>query len=181
MLQTATKATEAPWRWFRQDPALAQAMQTVLLTGEGGDIIAAMRAMNPQGVIETVGIAFGELCEESSLAYKAARRRADQWGMWQLVLGITTVGVIVASMVASLSGLPVAATSAAAVSFVTGSAAMWFDKKVDDNRKEAEARFQDMVRYCTQNKLIMQVGAALNGLDPEQQETLIALVLGIRL
>ena len=181
MLQTTTKVSETPWRWFRQDPALAQAMQTVLLTGEGGDIIAAMRAMNPLGVIETVGIAFGDLCEEASAAYKAARRRADQWAMWQLVLGVTTVAVIIVSMVASLTGLPVAAASTAAISFVTGSAAMWFDKKVDDNRKEAEERFQDMVRYCTQNKLILQVGAALNGLDPEQQEQLIALVLGIRL
>ena len=71
MLQTTTKVNETPWRWFRQDPALAQAMQTVLLTGEGGDIIAAMRAMNPLGVIETVGIAFGDLCEEASTAYKA--------------------------------------------------------------------------------------------------------------
>ena len=84
-------------------------------------------------------------------------------------------------MAASLMGLPMAAASTAAISFVTGSATMWFDKKVDDNRKEAEERFQDMVRYCTQNKLILQVGAALNGLDPEQQEQLIALVLGIRL
>jgi hypothetical protein len=181
MLQTTQQATETPWRWFRQDPGLAHAMQAVLLTGEGGDIIASMRAMSPQAVIETVGIAFGDLCDEATQAYRAARARADQWALWQLLLGITTVSVIVLSLGATLIGLPVAAASTAAVSFVTGSAAMWFDRKVDDNRSEAEERFQDMVHYCTQNKLILQLGSALNGLDPEQQERLVALVLGIRL
>lgn len=174
------RATENPWRWFRQDPALAQALQAVLLTGEGGDIIASMRAMNPQSVIETVGAAFGDLCDEASLAYHAARQRADQWAFWQLILGITTVSVIVLTIGSTVLGLSIAAASTSAVSFVTGSATMWFDKKVDDNRQEAEARFQDMVRYCTQSKLIMQLGTAMNGLDPEQQEKLIAVVLGLR-
>lgn len=159
---------------------MAHALQAILLTGEGGDIIASMRAMNPQSVIETVGVAFGDLCDEASRAYQGARQRADQWAFWQLILGISTVSVIVLSMGATLLGLPLAAASASAVSFVTGSATMWFDRKVDENRKEAETRFQDMVRYCTQSKLIMQLGTAMNGLDAEQQEKLITAVLGLR-
>ena len=148
---------------------MAHALQTILLTGEAGDIIASMRAMNAQSMIETVGVGFGDLCDEATRAYQAARQRADQWAFWQLILGISTVSVIVVSMAATLLGSPLAAASASAVSFVTGSATMWFDRKVDENRKEAETRFQDMVRYCTQSKLIMQLGTAMNGLDAEQQ------------
>ncbi len=160
---------------------MAHALQAILLTGEGGDIIASMRAMSAQSVIETVGVAFADLCDEASRAYHAARQRADQWALWQLVLGISTVSVIVISMGASLLGLPIAAASASAVSFVTGSATIWFDRKVDQNRKEAESRFQDMVRYCMKSKFIMQLGPALNGLDAEQQEKLITAVLGLKI
>ncbi len=180
MLDRAPRTTDKTWRWFRQDPALAQALQAVLLTGEGGDIIAAIRAMNPQAVIETMAVAFGDLCDESSQAYETARKKADQWGVWQLVLGITTVAVILLTIGVTLIGLSLAAASSSAVSFVTGSATMWFDQKVNENRKEADARFQDMVRYCTQSKLIMQLGAAMDGLEPEQQEKLIAIVLGLK-
>ncbi len=179
--QRTAKATANPWRWFRQDPALAHVMQSVLVTGEGGDIIAAMRAMTPQSIAETVGVAFGDLCDEASSAYHAARQKADQWAFWQLMLGITTVSVILLSIGTTLLGLPAAAASTAAISFITGSAAMWFDKKVDENRKEAEARFQDMVRFCAQNKLLLQIGPALDGLDPEQQEKLICAVLSLRI
>ena len=97
-----------------------------------------------------------------------------------MLLGIATVAVILLSIAATLFSLSVAAVSSSAVSFVTGSAAVWFDGKVNENRKEADARFQDMVRYCTQSKLIMQLGAALDGLDEEQQEKLIAAVLGLK-
>ena len=154
-------------------------MQAVLLTGEGGDIITAMRSMSPQALIKTIGIAYGDLCEEAGQAYQRARQRADQWAFWQLLLGISTVSVILLSVVTSLLNLPLASASSAAVSFVTGSSAMWFDHKVDENRKEAEARFQDMVRYCTKSKLILQLSNALNGLEPEQQERLISSVLGL--
>jgi hypothetical protein len=180
MERTARTATNS-WRWFRQDPALAGALQAILLTGEGGDIIASMRAMTPESIVETVAIAYGDLCEEAGKAYNSARQKADQWSFWQLLLGITTVSVILFSIGVTLLGLSVAAVSSSAVSFVTGSAAMWFDRKVDDNRKEAEARFQDMVRYCTQSKLILQLGAAMDGLEPEQQERLIAAVLGLKI
>jgi hypothetical protein len=155
-------------------------MQSVLLTGEGGDIIAAMRAMSPQSLVETLAVAFGDLCEDASTAYHAARRKADQWAFWQLLLGIMTVAIIALSIAATIIGLSIAAASTSAVSFITGSATMWFDNKVEQNRKEADARFQDMVRYCTQSKLIMQLGGAMDGLEAEQQEKLIAAVLGLR-
>jgi hypothetical protein len=175
------RPTENPWRWFRQDPDLARAMQSILVTGEGGDIIAAMRAMTPQALVETVAVAFGDLCDDASQAYHAARKKADQWAFWQLILGITTITVIGLSVGATVVGLPaVASVSSSAVSMITGSAAIWFDRMVDENRKEAEARFQDMTRYCTKSKLIMQVGVALKDLDPEQQERLIASVLALR-
>ena len=57
---------------------------------------------------------------------------------------------------------------------------MWFDSKVNENRKEADARFQEMVRYCTQNKMILQLGSALTGLELEQQERILAAILGLR-
>src|SRR5512143_2315436 len=119
-LERTARVSENPWRWFRQDPALARAMQAVMLTGWGGDIIAAMHAMTPMSLIETVAVAFGDLCEESSLAYQAARHKADQWAFWQLLLGIMTVGVIALSIAATLVGLSIAAASTSAVSLVTG-------------------------------------------------------------
>lgn len=174
------RANGGSWRWFRQDPALASALQAVLLTGEGGDIIAAMRAMNPHAIIETLAAAYGDLCEEASQAYESARRKADVWSTWQLILGVSTVLVILVSIVAVFTGMVEAAVAASALSFVTGSAAVWFDTKVTENRREADARFQDMVRYCTQSKLIMQLGSAMDGLDQEQQEKLIAAILGLK-
>jgi hypothetical protein len=179
-LERTQRTTANAWRWFRQDPAMASALQAVLLTGEGGDIIAAMRAMSPQSVIETVALAFGDLCDEAGDAYRSSRRKADQWAFWQLLLGVTTVGVILLSLASTFLSLSIAAASTSAVSFITGSATIWFDRQVEGNRKEADARFQDMVRYCTQSKLIVQLGVAMDGLDPEQQEKLIAAVLGLR-
>ena len=181
MPEHTMKQTDNPWRWFRNDPGLARAMHAVLVSGEGGDIIAAMRGMTPQSVFETVAIAFGDLCEESERAYRTARQRADQWARWQLMLGISTVCVIVVSIILTLISLPMAAAGSGAVSFVTGSAVMWFDRKVDENRREAEERFQDMARYCTHNKLILQLMGTLGGLDPEQQEKLVSAVLGLRI
>lgn len=169
-----------PWRWFRQDPALARAMQTVMLSGQGGDIITAMRAMTPAAVLDTVGAAFGDLCEEAGRAYRSARARADQWAFWQLVLGVATVVVIVISMVITLFGLITVATATGAISLVTGSATLWFDRKVEENRKEAEARFQEMVRYCTQNKIVLQLAKAMEDLDAEQQERLVNAILTLR-
>lgn len=180
ILERAPKMSENPWRWVRQDPALGRAMQTILVTGEGGDIITAMRAMNPQAVFETVAVAFGDLCEDASQAYHAARSKADQWAFWQLILGIATVVVILLTMALTLLGLPSAAAGTTAISLVTGSAVIWFDRKVDENRKEAEQRFQDMVRYCTQSKIIMQLGSVLSGLDPEQQEAILSAVLSLK-
>ena len=181
MAERTPKVAENPWRWFRQDPALARAMQTVLLTGEGGDIIAAMRAMDPAAVLDAVGASFGDLCEEATRAYHTARQRADQWGFWQLVLGVTTVVVIVVSMTLTLVGLVQAGVSAGAISLVTSSGVLWFDKKVEENRKEAEARFRDMARYCTHNRLILQLSKALDGLEPEQQERLVHAILSLRM
>jgi hypothetical protein len=180
ILERTSKAMENPWRWVRQDPSLGRAMQTILVTGEGGDIITAMRGMNPQAVFETVAVAFGDLCDDATKAYHAARSKADEWSFWQLILGIATILAIIITMAMTLLGLPAAAAGTTAVSLVTGAATMWFDKKVDENRAEAEERFQDMVKYCSQSKLIMQLGAVLTGLDPEQQEAILSAVLALK-
>jgi|GEM_PF-4793666 len=169
------------WQALRQDPALARLLQTILVTGEGGDIIAAVRAMSAHDVIEMVAAAYAALCDEAARSYRQARTRADQWAFWQLILGIGTVILILVSIMATLLGLPIAAASTAATSFVTGSATMWFDARVDENREIADAHFRDMVRYCSQSKLSMQMIPLLSGLDPEQQESLILAVLGLRL
>jgi len=136
--------------------------------------------MDPVAVLDAVGTSYGDLCEEASRAYQTARQRADQWALWQLVLGIGTVVAIGASMAVTMLGLLSAGVSAGALSLVTGSATVWFDRKVEENRTEAQARFEDMVRYCTQNRLILQLSKALDGLDPEQQERLVQAVLSMR-